>query len=117
MRDFDCLLSGASYDECTAAHIVPYSRDDVSRLHIKMPRFLLTHLCLQIYKDYSISYLFAVSAGLLLSNNRHKTSDNYAWSLYYRPVCTLIPTLAVVSIKLKHLIDRTAALLCTTSAL
>lgn len=61
-----------------------------------------------MYKDYNILPLFTVSAGLKLLNNLHNTLDNYAWLLYYRRICTRIPTLAVVKINLMRLIERMA---------
>lgn len=29
-RDFNCLVTDTEFDECIAAHILPYSRTDVS---------------------------------------------------------------------------------------
>lgn len=37
-RDGTCLLTDVPHQKCTAAHIVPYSRPDVSRIAIELPR-------------------------------------------------------------------------------
>ncbi|RSH89906.1 hypothetical protein EHS25_001892 [Saitozyma podzolica] len=68
-RDGQCLISGESFTQCTAAHIVPASRPDVYELLSGRRRGI---------------DMFSPAAGLLLRSDLHHTFDRQEWSLYHK---------------------------------
>jgi len=67
-RDGLCILTGDPHDNCTAAHIVPFSRPDIYARVLETPRFLVD--------------LYSESAGFLVEDAYHHSYDRYDWSLF-----------------------------------
>ncbi|CAD6582183.1 MAG: hypothetical protein CYPHOPRED_001862 [Cyphobasidiales sp. Tagirdzhanova-0007] len=67
-RDGDCLLTGESYEGCTAAHIIPFSRADVYEAILGYPE----------------QYLYHTWMGLLLEDKLHHYHDRLDWALWPR---------------------------------
>jgi len=67
-RDGWCILTGDPFDDCTAAHIVPYSRPDIYAKVLETPEFLVD--------------LYDESAGFLVMDKYHHSFDRYDWSFF-----------------------------------
>lgn len=95
-RDSTCLITDVMYSYCTACHIVPLSRPDVSATDTSWthPRQFrvspyadmlipgkVYRLILGINRDPP---LYKTSAGLLLRDDLHHAYDRLEWSLYYK---------------------------------
>lgn len=95
-RDSTCLVTDVMYSYCTACHIVPLSRPDVSATGTSWehPRqfaeYQHTQALLILGKVYQLILginrdppLYKTSAGLLLRDDLHHAYDRLEWSLYY----------------------------------
>lgn len=95
-RDSTCLVTDVMYSYCTACHIVPLSRPDVSATGTswehprQFPEYQHTQALLILRKVYQLILginrdppLYKTSAGLLLRDDLHHAYDRLEWSLYY----------------------------------
>ena len=84
-RDGVCLLTDAIFTDCTASHIVPYSRPHVSFcLPFDLDPLIISYQLYQRILDLPFEPpLFEPSAGLLLREDMHHAFDRLEWSLYH----------------------------------
>lgn len=96
-RDSTCLVTDVMYSYCTACHIVPLSRPDVSAIGTlwkhpcQLPSIAIRRHCSFLVKVYQLILginrdppLYKTSAGLLVRDDLHHAYDRLEWSLYYK---------------------------------
>ena len=107
VRDSQCLVTDVDYESCTACHIVPQSREDVSLMLQSLP--LLAHILVRTSLELSYGSqmtiaqlyrtllslprsppIFHPSSGLLLEDALHRAYDRLELSFYYE-VRTISP--------------------------
>lgn len=75
-RDGWCILTRDPPENCTAAHIVPFSRPDVYEKVLKKPAYLVDR--------------YDRSAGFLVSDKYHHSFDRFEWSLFPQGDCLVV---------------------------
>lgn len=92
-------MTGAEAENCTAAHIIPQSRPDVSDSDLRNTSHLAAHLP-QLYQQVlqlrRNPPLFSPSSGVLLEDALHRAWDRLQLS-FYRHVRKSFPSFTVLS--------------------
>lgn len=87
-RDCTRLVTDVVFTSCTASHMVPFSRPDVSEQHHTVEMHPSLKNIMKLYQRIlNIPYeppMFDHSVGLLLRDDLHHAYDQLQWSLYYK---------------------------------